>query len=531
MTVWLVAQPTRGLLLERSLARLFGTICGAIVGALILVLWVQNLLVALTLLAFWLALCAGLGTIFRHFRNYGFVLAGYTAGILVLFGLGDGHADTVLAQDRVLCTVLGIACSTLLSFRALPSRGVDTQTRAETLLNRVLSQVETGFGGGGSDAALSLASEIGAFDRAIDEQAAGSVRRRIDVPRLRHISGMLLELIAVSRPERGTAAETDCARDDPLQRARQMAHRAAAGGRAAMAHALYDLSDALEPARWAAWQHIRFDMDMTAACRAAARPVLALTIAVIVWLTTGWQAGSMMAMTAVLFASLFSSHEHGNHMVIQVLLGTLAGAVAGLFVRLFLLPYAQGLLPTLLYITPFLLVAAWLMRRSATAKMAIDIAMTFLLTAQPGTAPAPVDIVLAESSAIVSGVFIAVAMFWLVLPSTPTVQCRLLANRIARLTASIARSNTMKTTASAHQALRHAQVRLLDFTENDTALFGVAQACLAAATQTLALARQNPPGAAEAGNQKLHAAREAALKASVTLRDLIARNSRRKCND
>ena len=36
MTVWLVAQPTRGLLLERSLARLAGTACGALAGALIL---------------------------------------------------------------------------------------------------------------------------------------------------------------------------------------------------------------------------------------------------------------------------------------------------------------------------------------------------------------------------------------------------------------------------------------------------------------------------------------------------------------
>jgi uncharacterized membrane protein YccC len=531
MTVWLVAQPTRGLLLERSLARLFGTICGAIVGALILILWAQNLVVALVILAVWLSLCAGLGTIFRHFRNYGFVLAGYTAGIVVLFGLGDGSVDSVLAQDRVLCTLLGIVCSMLLSFRALPQRRAGDETRAERLLKRVLLLAEAGPTGEAAASDWTLASEIGAFDRAIDEHAAGSVRRRADVLRLRYISGVLLELIAVAQSEQGRVAGSGSAQDDPLQSARQMAQKAAASGRYAMAHALHALSEALEPDRWSVWQHIRFDLDMTAACRAAARPVLALAIAVTIWLTTGWQVGAMMAMTAVLFTSLFSSHEHGNHMVIQVLLGTLTGAVAGLCVRLFLLPHAEGLLPTLLCITPFLLVAAWLMRQSATAKMAIDMAMTFLLTSQPGTAPAPTPLILAEASAIISGVFIAVAIFWLVLPSTPVVRRKLFARQIVRLTARIASSTDLKTCASAHQALRSAQVRLLDFTEADSAIFAAAQSCLASATEVLAVSHQNPSGKDEPLNSKLCLAQEAALKASAALMALIAPNSWRTCND
>jgi uncharacterized membrane protein YccC len=111
MTVWLVAQPTRGLLLERSLARLAGTACGALAGALILYGLEDRLLLSIVALTSWLAVCAGLGGMFRHFRNYGFVLAGYTAAIVVLFSLADGTYDAGVTLDRVLCTIIGIACS------------------------------------------------------------------------------------------------------------------------------------------------------------------------------------------------------------------------------------------------------------------------------------------------------------------------------------------------------------------------------------------------------------------------------------
>jgi uncharacterized membrane protein YccC len=76
---------------------------------------------SLAALASWLALCAGLGSIFHHFRNYAFVLAGYTAAIVVQSGLGDGSFDPGLALDRVICTIVGIACSTLASLHGMPA--------------------------------------------------------------------------------------------------------------------------------------------------------------------------------------------------------------------------------------------------------------------------------------------------------------------------------------------------------------------------------------------------------------------------
>lgn len=515
MTVWLVAQPTPGLLLERSLARLVGTICGATVGASILTLWMDNLLIASGVLAAWLGLCAGLGTIFRHFRNYGFVLAGYTAGIVVMLGLDGGVADGALAQDRILCTLIGVASSAALSFRALSSRDDGAEMMARNLLERVILRVESDLHGYEPASDPSLLSEISAFDRALDQFAAGSLHRRADALRLRYISGALLELIALTTPGQGNRPAPNLEPRAPGQHAWHLAQSATASGRLALAHTLCELAAALEPSPWSAKTYFWFDFDFAAIWRAAARPVLALAIAVAVWIGVDWQAGAMMAMTAVLFTSLFSDHDHGNHMVIQVLLGTVVGATAGSLVRLYVLPHADSLFLTLFSIMPFLLIAAWLMRQSATAKMAIDMAMTFLLTAQPGSAPTATGIVLSEAAAIVSGVMIAVAIFWLV-PSTPALRRDALARRVARLTKYIAEAAEGKNLAAYFQRLRNAHLRLLDVTEADSALFKATQVCVAAAGNVREYQQES--------------ARNAATKASVALDALIASNNRRTPN-
>jgi uncharacterized membrane protein YccC len=187
MTVWLVAQPTRGLLLERSLARLAGTACGALAGALILYGLEDRLLLSIVALTSWLALCAGLGSMFRHFRNYGFVLAGYTAAIVVLFSLADGTCDAGVALDRVLCTIIGIACSAFASLRGTPAgNGAGLKQRLDDVLERCLDRVEEYLSEGRARASAdSLITDIGALDRTVDEDTAGSLSGRRDALNVR----------------------------------------------------------------------------------------------------------------------------------------------------------------------------------------------------------------------------------------------------------------------------------------------------------------------------------------------------------
>ncbi len=526
MTVWLVAQPTRGLLFERSLARLIGTICGALAGALILATLAEDRLGALTAVAAWLALCAGLGNIFRHFRNYGFVLAGYTASIVVLFGFNQGVVDSGLALDRVICTVMGIVSSAVFSFRALPKADRKLMQRKNAVLQRCLSRLEQFFHGGSmSEPVDALTSGIAALNRSTDEYAAGSFRRQLESRRIRRVSGLLLELIALTNTPRSqrlaaysnnlTSPETGNRIEPRLESLIATANEA---NEPAIASTLDELRQLLISKRQSPLP-LGLDIQPASIWRAAARPVIALTITATIWWGSNWASGAMMVMTAALFTSLFSSHDQGNHMLIQVLLGTLAGAVTGVLARLFLLPHANDLTTTLLCIAPFLLVGAWLMQRPATSKMAIDLIMTFLLTAQPSSPPAGVAVALNEAAALIAGVIIAVATFWAVLPATPAVHGHLLAQRIARLTLQFAKRPGDTTAKAILPGLRSGLTRLLGFTKPQSAIFMAAQECLATVSRAAANNNQPTPSASSLNTPAyVHAARQAAATLCATLK-------------
>lgn len=495
MTVWLVAQPTRGLLIERALARLAGTAVGAAAGALILLLLEGRLLPSLAALLPWLALCAGLGSVFRHFRNYGFVLAGYTAAIVVLFGLGDGAHDGRLAMDRVACTVIGIVCSALASMHGVSSRRDGRLAEdLEELLQRCLDRVGQHLHRRTAPAsAAALIDDIARLDRTADDDAAGSLGGRRAALRVRRVSGLLLELLALM-PQQGErhAVPPDRHGGTIEQQLIDLSLLARYMDQSALAQVLDELRQVLRQSALPTLDDLLRDSGPASLLRAGARPVIALAITAAIWLGTGWQAGPMMVMTAVLFTSLFSSHGQGNQALLQVLVGSLLGALAGMAVRLLLLPHADGWLATLSCIAPFLLLGAWLMRRPRTAKMAIDLNMTFLLTAHPMSAPAPMAVVFSESAAIVAGVLAAVATFWLFLPATPQRRRRQLARRIARLARSVQRAPDAVAALRAQRAMRAAQVRLLDSGDPGRELFDAAQDCLAHSRRAIAGCPRSP---------------------------------------
>jgi uncharacterized membrane protein YccC len=494
MTVWLVAQPTRGLLLERSLARLAGTACGALAGALILYGLEDRLLLSIVVLTSWLALCAGLGSMFRHFRNYGFVLAGYTAAIVVLFSLADGTYDAGVALDRVLCTIIGIACS---AFAPLPGNGAGLKQRLDEVLQRCLDRVEEYLSEGRARASADLLiTDIGALDRTVDEDTAGTLSGRRDALNVRRVCALLLELIALtSACDTGIPVTPMEQSGSAANRVLGLATQAKAANQLSLANTLDDVSQVLCRPTAAIFDGPPAEFDAASVLRAALRPIVAVAIVVAVWWSTAWQTGNMMMMTAALFATLFSSHDQANQALIQVLIGSLLGALAGIIGRLFVLPYAEGLLPTLLCLAPVLVLGAWLMRRPATAKMAIDLNMTFLLTAQPTSPPAGPDIVLNQAVAILAGVLAVVATYWLVLPATPQVRVRLLVKRIARLAIRIAESPNAVAAARAQRSLAATEVRLLNFVEPASALFTAAQNCLAEGRRALAPWSQSPSAA------------------------------------
>lgn len=429
MTVLLVGQPTPGLLLERAVARLTGTMVGGGVGYAILHTLGGMLGPTLVVLTAWLGFCAAGGSVFRHFRSYAFVLAGYSAAIVVLFRLMEGGAGPIVAADRVLCTMLGVVVAALSGLVAMRRAGTENiAMRFAEVRAAVFDQVELYLATGTTPPVDAIAAAVITLEQQADDMAAGSLSRRRVAQQVRWTAGLLLELLALTSPRQEDAQASrppDGVGDAGLARIAALHAAATFRGEWAMAVTLDKLRSWLDqPSRWQRWRWQWATFSVQRTWRAALRPVVAMAIAATGWLATGWSAGAMMTMTAALFASLFSSHSRGGQAMRHVLAGSCVGVVVGALYKVVVLPHVTGILPVALALTPVLIAGVWLMRSSATDKMAIDLTLCFLLVSQPYSGPMPVAVTLSVCAAIMAGVGVAATVFWFILPSHAVVRTR-----------------------------------------------------------------------------------------------------------
>ncbi|OWJ90970.1 fusaric acid resistance protein [Pseudomonas sp. A46] len=122
MTAFIVAQPLSGMVVQKGLARLLGTLVGTAMSVVILALFAQTPWLFLVALATWLGLCTAASTLMRSAWSYAFVLAGYTVAIIGLPAIA--HPLTVFDQAVARCTEisLGILCATFTSALLWPQR-------------------------------------------------------------------------------------------------------------------------------------------------------------------------------------------------------------------------------------------------------------------------------------------------------------------------------------------------------------------------------------------------------------------------
>ncbi|WCM52601.1 FUSC family protein [Pseudomonas sp. WJP1] len=122
MTAFIVAQPLSGMVLQKGLARLLGTLVGTIMSVVFMGVFAQTPWLFLLALALWLGLCTASSTLLRSAWSYSFVLAGYTVAIIALPAIN--HPLTVFDQAVARCTeiCLGIICATASSALIWPLR-------------------------------------------------------------------------------------------------------------------------------------------------------------------------------------------------------------------------------------------------------------------------------------------------------------------------------------------------------------------------------------------------------------------------
>ncbi|WP_416427416.1 FUSC family protein [Pseudomonas sp. App30] len=501
MTVWLVAQPTRGLFIARIGARLAGTAVGAMVGGMLLALFFDHHVWLMMALAAWITLCAGAGNLFRHFRNYAFVLAGYTAAIVALFGILDPVFDVGLALGRLYCTVIGVLASALLSwpFTARSEFPDRLRARLETLVVAAvgysLRRLRSAGAHDGTDLNIVL-REMAEFDVLLDQVAAGSGSSRQFAACARHtldaigdlliwsshsaVGGSLRICMDVTAAMQGPAA-VPTLRAVICEVCRHPQNLATGQIFVDKLNYICTSLDRPEPLRVSLATRLK-QHNWRNVGVAAIRPLTAMTIATLVWWSCDWSYGPVMVMTAVLFASLFSSHKQPDAAMKDVLAGTCVGIVLGLGYRFWLLELATSPWQLACFTAPFLLVGALLMARPATAKMAIDLNMTFLLIAQPSL---QTDTTLTHSLwqalAILGGVLTAVLTYRRLVPNAPHSDRLRLAQRIAVLTLRLPNTQSAAARTGLYEQIKVLLAQLNRIDKQSTALLSAAFECAAIA--------------------------------------------------
>jgi uncharacterized membrane protein YccC len=122
LTTVIVANRQSGMVLAKSFYRAIGTLAGALAAFVIVGLFPQQRVLFLGAMALWVGLCSGGATLYRNFKSYAFVLAGYTAALIALPVINNplNVFDSVVA--RLSEVLLGLLVSGIINDTVFPSR-------------------------------------------------------------------------------------------------------------------------------------------------------------------------------------------------------------------------------------------------------------------------------------------------------------------------------------------------------------------------------------------------------------------------
>jgi uncharacterized membrane protein YccC len=120
LTSYIVAQPMAGAVISKAVFRAIGTLIGAIFAVAIVPPLVNAPELLVLAMASWLGLCVFVSLLDRTPRGYMFVLAGYTACLIVFPDVDTPQTIFTVASLRVQEILIGIACGSLIHGVLLP---------------------------------------------------------------------------------------------------------------------------------------------------------------------------------------------------------------------------------------------------------------------------------------------------------------------------------------------------------------------------------------------------------------------------
>ncbi|WP_277372191.1 FUSC family protein [Pseudomonas sp. AA-38] len=422
MTAFIVAQPLSGMVVQKGLARLLGTLIGASMSVLMIALFAQAPWLFLIAVALWMGLCTAASTMLRSAWSYAFVLAGYTVAIIGLPAIS--HPLTVFDQAVARGTeiALGIACATVVSAVLWPQR-VERQ-----LAQQARSLWQAGVGAASQALAGEAMARQGLLDVlgrmvAVDAQREHAwfegQRGRQRAAALRLLSRDLLGLLRLAR---GVGRQwrqldgveslllapwmqrvRDCLAEAPGQRcatlAQQMREVAEDEGLSAAQRRCLErlalLVLRLETAagsllaveqgevRGSLPPALSWHRDWQTALLYGSRSALAFLALAAFWMATAWPAASGAMLLASVVCSLFASRENAAQIGLLFLRGIFYALPVAFFVGQILLPQLNGFVMLCLALGVPLFFGALGMAKPALGATATSFCLHFIVLCAP----------------------------------------------------------------------------------------------------------------------------------------------------
>ncbi|WP_375737973.1 FUSC family protein [Pseudomonas boanensis] len=459
MTAFIVAQPLSGMVIQKGMARLLGTLVGTAMSVVFMGMFAQAPWLFLLALGAWLGLCTASSTLLRSAWSYSFVLAGYTVAIIGLPAIA--HPLTVFDQAVARCTEisLGIICATFTSALLWPQR-VERQLarQAKDAWEFGIQTARSALKGGRQErqGLVGVLGRIVAVDAQREHAWFEGNRGRQRAVALRVLSHDLLSLLRLAR---GVArqwsqlsedevhqlaprlSQVDQALADPdSQRLAELLGQliedsAAEDLSAVQQYCLARLAVLVRQAGAAlaslqavergqapdvAPSALSWHRDLQTATIYGLRSALAFLALSAFWLATGWTAAAGALTLTCVVCSLFASRENADQIGFMFLRGIFYALPVAFFVGQVLLPQLSGFAMLCLALGTPLFFGTLGMAKPALGATATSFCLHFIVLCAPqNTMRYDVAFFLNEAIAMVLGVGFAVLAFRLIVVRNP----------------------------------------------------------------------------------------------------------------
>ncbi len=466
LTALVVIQPTWGLLLEKSLIRIFSTCFGALTGLAILY-GCDSIMLTSIALALFLGLNVIVGNLFYGLRSYGFMVTGMTCAVVVMTG-HLMHATSTVVFGRIACTLVGVIVATLVT-------GIFTQKNSTTQLSQRLTalsadsirwlatQFVTDKATEAHQQESSILAQLSALEGEYDAATAGMffTSQHLNLKQLLSLLMSLLgtgQLINLQKPlaENRHQSELHQEISKKLFKIAELLEQNSRVSclselealftqlkqKSACSQSLNDLQLLLREILICTRilqgkrpdNHFRLFLrhrDLSSGIRSGIRVMACVILTGVAWSLTRWELMPLMIMAEAIMLTLFTTMVTPSVKLQHVLIGAPIGGVIAVLLKLTLLANGNQALLEIAILALYLFFGTFAITQQRISSPAIDATYIFLLILQPGSGieMSSQDIILG-AVAMLAGITISLLAYQWIYPLNPKRRLQVLQDSI-----------------------------------------------------------------------------------------------------